>query len=114
MINDVLGTSANNQTLAELGTKSVVATLASLAEIAEARITGHVYSSETLLPIPGATVFFNGDSVQKNLQGYYMMPPLNPGLINIIFSAILAAAQTSSPYVSILQNNMIVDSIARV
>jgi len=84
---DILGTSANNQTLAELGTKSAVATIAALAEIAETRITGHVYSSETLLPIEGATVFFGADSAQTDLQGYYLSPPLEPGTYTIIFDA---------------------------
>lgn len=85
--NDVLGVSANSQTLAELGTKSAVATIAALAEIAETRITGHVYSSETLSPIQEATVFFNGDSVQTNGQGYYITPPLTAGMYSIVFTA---------------------------
>ncbi len=84
---DVLGTSANNQTLAELGTKSVVATLASLAEIAEARITGHVYSAETLAPIPQAQVYYNGDSVQTGAQGSFTTPPLNTGNYELVFTA---------------------------
>ena len=85
--NDVLGTSANNQTLAELGTKSVVATVASLAEIAESRITGHIYSSATLSPIDSAKIFFNDDSVQSDLDGYYITPPLDSGIYTITFSA---------------------------
>lgn len=84
---DVLGTSANNQTLAELGTKATVASLASLAEIAEARITGYLYSSETLSPIENATIFFNGDSVQTNAQGFYITPPLTPDIYTVIFTA---------------------------
>ena len=84
---DVLGISANNQTLAELGTKSVVATLASLAEIAEAHIAGHVYSAATLDPIQNATVYFNGDSVFTNQQGFFMTPALTPGSYQIVFTA---------------------------
>lgn len=85
--NDVLGVSANNQTLAELGTKSVVATVASLAEIAEARFTGHVYSSQTLSPIDSATIFFDSDSVRSNSQGYYITPPLASGAYTLTFTA---------------------------
>lgn len=84
---DVLGISANNQTLAELGTKSVVATLASLVGIAEAHIAGYVYSAETLDPIQQATVYFNGDSVITNQQGYYMTPALTPGSYQVVFTA---------------------------
>lgn len=84
---DILGTSANNQILAELGTKSVVATLATLAEIAEARITGHVFSAENLQPIADALIYFNGDSVSTNASGNFTTPPLTPDTYQIIFTA---------------------------
>jgi len=84
---DVLGTSANNQTLAELGTKSVVAALASLAEIADSRIAGSVYSAATTDPISNAKVTFNGDSVFTNPNGSFITPDLAPGNYQIIISA---------------------------
>jgi len=84
---DVLGTSANNQTLAELGTKSVVAALASFAEIADSRIAGSVYSAATTDPISNAKVAFNGDSVFTNPDGNFMTPDLAPDNYQIIISA---------------------------
>ncbi|NIT61158.1 MAG: hypothetical protein GWN00_34620, partial [Aliifodinibius sp.] len=41
----------------------------------------------TLSPIEGATIFFNGDSVQTDSFGYYITPPLTPGIFTIIFTA---------------------------
>ncbi|GAB4365573.1 MAG: hypothetical protein Kow0042_04900 [Calditrichia bacterium] len=84
---DVLGISANNQTLARLGTQSVLATMASLAELAETRIRGHVYSAEDLTPLPQAKVYFDGDSVTTDGNGYYQTPPLNPGNYTLIYTA---------------------------
>jgi hypothetical protein len=84
---DILGISANNQILAELGTKSVAAALASFAEMADSRITGSIYSAATLDPIANAKIFFNGDSVFSNLDGSFMTQALIPGIYEIIFTA---------------------------
>lgn len=84
---DILGTSANNQTLAELGTKSVVAALANLVELADARITGTVSSASDLQPIENAKVTFNADSVFTAANGSFTTPALSPGNYQIIISA---------------------------
>ncbi|MFZ0390810.1 MAG: M28 family peptidase [Calditrichia bacterium] len=77
--NDKINVSANNQTLARLGSQSVTATLLSLAGLAQARISGHIVSAETLEPVPQALVIYNGDSVLTDANGNFTTPPLMPG-----------------------------------
>ncbi|GAB4327755.1 MAG: hypothetical protein Kow0037_01570 [Calditrichia bacterium] len=84
---DLLGVSVNSQTLAKLGTQSVVAALATLAEPAETRVTGHVYSAADLTPVPDAWVIFGNDSVQTVSQEYYQTPVLSPGTLQFTFKA---------------------------
>jgi peptidase M28-like protein/type IX secretion system substrate protein/carboxypeptidase family protein len=97
---DVVGTSANNQTIAELGTKSGVAFLASMAEIADSRIAGNIYSAVTTDPIANAKIIFNGDSVFTNPDGSFMTPELTPDNYQIIISAVGFEPDTIGHYLN--------------